>query len=212
MFSRTTAAVLAATFCGISVHDASAAAPPPHTIPGAEPCSSLRNSDRSRASVAWSARLPPLDWDDGLAGTAQAWADSCVADPSGSGLIAHNPNRGTGYPSTVGENIAGWSVPPSAERRGSRQHALVTLNQTPGPTRAEILNCAANACDGEPYSIHRHWKTCGHYTQIVAAATTRVGCGLRRAALTCRQRSTLVCDFSAAGNTVDADTGVLARP
>jgi hypothetical protein len=206
MFNRATAAVLAAALCGVAF-----TTPAPRHLPLTiqEQRAVLSELNRARASVAWSARRPPLDWDEGLAGTAQAWADACVADPSGSGLIAHNPNRGAGHAGTVGENIAGWSVPPSpnAADRAAALMTLVTLWTDEGAK----YDYAANTCDGEPYSIHSHWKTCGHYTQIVAASTTRVGCG-RSDCVNLRHRSTLVCDFSAAGNTVDADTGVLARP
>lgn len=153
--------------------------------------------------------LPALDWDPVLEETAQKWAWACTADPSGSGLLAHNPNRSTGYPDSVGENVSGSSIPFSKKDSLNLQSVigLVTLWTDEGPR----YDYDRNTCMGEPYSIHGNWKMCGHYTQVVATATSKVGCG-RNVCPNLKHISTLVCDFSPAANVYDTQTGMLYRP
>lgn len=104
------------------------------------------------------AGMLPLIWDGHLAATAQAWAEECVDVAAPIGLIDHNPDRSVGYPWYVGESIAASSAALS------------------GPTAVGIwaaeaahYNYPTNSCDAG--------FTCVHYTQVVWAATARMGCG-----------------------------------
>ena len=118
--------------------------------------------------------LPDLVWDDGLAATARAWVAMCRDSEAPTGLIDHNPGRGT----NVGENVFGSSGTATAQGAVS-SWAAEKANYT----------YATNSCNG----------VCGHYTQIVWRATTKVGC----AVATCaglQFGGTLVCDYSPAGN------------
>ena len=124
------------------------------------------------------------------------------ADSSGS-LLAHNPDRSAGYPGSVGENIAGW------RGRLTLASLLNAVNQWGGEARD--YNIVRNTCAGEPNSIHHQWRKCAHYTQIVSATTTKVGCA-RSVCPNLKFPITIVCNFGNAGNVYDAATGTVNRP
>jgi pathogenesis-related protein 1 len=122
----------------------------------------------------------PLTWDPALAAIAAAWAAQCVDVTAPFGLVDHNANRSAGYPTYVGENIYGSSG--SATAKGAVDVWAA---------EAASYDYATNTCAAG--------KVCGHYTQIVWRATTKVGCALRDCpALT--YRSTIVCDYGPGGN------------
>jgi pathogenesis-related protein 1 len=124
--------------------------------------------------------VPPLVWDPALAATAQAWAEACVDSDAPIGLIDHNPNRSDGHPWYVGENIYGSSGPANG------RDAV-----TAWASEEQFYDYASNTCAGG--------QICGHYTQIVWAATTNVGCGLATCAgLT--YGNGIVCDYGPGGN------------
>jgi hypothetical protein len=147
--------------------------------------------------------LPMLTWDPVLETIAHSWALSCTPDSGGSGLLAHNPHRSAGYPGPVGENIAGW------RGRLSLASLLNAVNQW--SAEARDYNIVHNTCGGEPNSIHHQWRKCAHYTQIVSAGTTTVGCA-RSICPNLPFPITIVCDFGGGGNVYDARTGTLNRP
>jgi pathogenesis-related protein 1 len=124
----------------------------------------------------------PLSWDGALAATAAAWAATCTDTVAPIGLLDHNPNRSSGHPWYVGENIYASSGAGAA-----------TASAAVGAWAAEVADYtyATNSC--------APGKVCGHYTQVVWAATTRVGCARRECpALT--YQSTIVCDYGPGGN------------
>ncbi len=130
-----------------------------------------------RASVG----VGPLVWDADLAAIAQAWAESCVDNQSPAGLIDHNDGRSDNYPGYVGENIYGSTG-------------------TANPVNA--VN--AWASEGADYDYDTNTcapgAVCGHYTQVVWAASERLGCGLAYCeGLT--YGNSLVCNYSPGGNT-----------
>jgi len=124
--------------------------------------------------------LPALTWDDSLAATAAAWVATCT-DRDGDGLVDHNPDRSTGHPTYVGENIYASSGTATA------RDAVV------GGWAGESAHYHydANTCDAG--------AVCGHYTQLVWRATEKLGCAIA----TCRGltfKSTIVCDYGPGGN------------
>jgi uncharacterized protein YkwD len=121
-----------------------------------------------------------LVWDDDLAAIAKAWAEQCVDQTSPSGLIDHNPNRSDNYPGYVGENIYGSS----GQATGPGAVSLWAAEE-------QFYDYPTNSCDPG--------KVCGHYTQVVWAATERLGCGYADCPLTFG--STVVCNYSPGGNT-----------
>jgi hypothetical protein len=160
------------------------------------------NQQRATVQQPPAIALPMLEWDPALETIAHSWALSCTADSSGS-LLAHNPDRSASYPGSVGENIAGW--------RGRLTLAALinAVNQWGGEARD--YNIVRNTCAGEPNSIHHQWHKCAHYTQIVSATTTKVGCA-RSVCPNLTFPITIVCNFGNAGNVYDAVTGAVNRP
>jgi pathogenesis-related protein 1 len=129
----------------------------------------------NEARAAENANLPPLQWDPALADIARAWGAMCQDNDQPIGLIDHNPNRSAGYPTYVGENIAGGGSPLGAVDLWMQEKA--------------DYNHANNSCNG----------TCGHYTQIVWRDTLKVGC----AVVDCpslRYNPSVVCDYGPGGN------------
>ncbi len=124
--------------------------------------------------------VAPLAWDGALAATAAAWAARCVDVAAPTGLIDHNPDRSSGHPFYVGENIYAST-------------GIATASDAVSAWAGEVADYtyATNTCAAG--------KVCGHYTQVVWAATRAVGCALRDCpALT--YRSTVVCDYGPGGN------------
>jgi Cysteine-rich secretory protein family len=148
----------------------------------------LLNAARAGVSPA-AATMPPLAWDERLETIAQAWANTCTDVAAPSGMLDHNPNRGRGYPGSVGENLAASS-------------GLIA------PARAVELWMSEAA--GYDLASDRCTGVCGHYKQVVNAATTAVGC----ARATCPRlkfSSTLVCNFAPGAGPARPYQGV-ARP
>jgi hypothetical protein len=122
--------------------------------------------------------IAPLVWDPALAVIAQGWAEQCVDTQAPIGLIDHNPDRSDTYPEYVGENIY-----------GSSGGATGTAAVAAWASEEEDYDYASNTCAG----------VCGHYTQIVWADTTKVGCGIH----TCpglTYGSSIVCNYGPGGN------------
>lgn len=121
------------------------------------------------------ASMSAVTWNPLLAGVAQNWASDCA--------FGHNSNRsadylaagGSGY---VGENIAwgtnGFFSPIDLAQLWADEKAIWTY----GPIDFSTL--------GES----------GHYTQIVWANTTTIGCG----EATCGGDSFVVCNYAVGGN------------
>jgi pathogenesis-related protein 1 len=123
----------------------------------------------------------PLHWDADLAATASAWAAQCK-DGDGNGLLDHNAGRGDGHPYYVGENIYGATYAASGPAAVSAWSG-----------EAASYSYASNTCAAG--------KVCGHYTQVVWAASTAVGCALHDCpGLTFH--STVICDYGPGGNIV----------
>ena len=160
------------------------------------------NQQRANLKQPPAIALPVLTWDPALETIAHSWALSCTADTDGS-LLAHNPYRNASYPGSVGENIAGWRGPLTLAA------LMNAVNQWGGEARD--YNIVHNTCAGEPNSIHHQWRRCAHYTQIVTASTTKVGCA-RSVCPNLTFPVTIVCDFGDAGNVYDASTGTVNRP
>jgi len=148
---------------------------------------------------------PPADmmrsyaWDPALAAIAQNWASRCV--DGGAGFIGHNPNASRRYGGSVGENIFATSA--------SSVTPADAVNAWMGE-RAPY-DVVANTCAARPFSLNNPtWKQCGHYVQLVSAASTKLGCARTR----CNRLAlpwTIVCDYAPAGLTVGTG-GALPRP
>lgn len=149
-----------------------AANPPEDEPAGLVGTTDAHNQVRAAHGVA------PLVWDPALAVIAQGWAEQCVDTMDPIGLIDHNPNRSDTYPEYVGENIYGSGGPAS----GTAAVALWASEEAD-------YDYETNMCSG----------VCGHYTQIVWAATTKLGCGIHSCpGLT--YGNSVVCNYAPGGN------------
>ena len=121
----------------------------------------------------------PLVWDQDLADIAAAWAATCTDNDAPQGLLDHNDGRSDTYPEYVGENIYASSA------AGADPIGAVNA------WAAEVAdyNYAQNTCSG----------VCGHYTQVVWATTTKVGCAYHDCA-NLTYRGTIICDYAPGGN------------
>jgi uncharacterized protein YkwD len=110
--------------------------------------------------------IRPLTWSDALAARAQDWATTLLAR----GEFIHHPK------SPYGEN-------------------LFEIDGATASPEQVVEAWAAESRDYD-YATNKCRKVCGHYTQIVWAATTKVGCGVARNA----RREIWVCNYDPPGN------------
>jgi len=127
----------------------------PDAMPASEPAG-LVGTTAAHNQVRAAHGVPPLTWDPRLVTIAQGWADQCI-DSDGDGLIDHNPNRSNTYPEYVGENVY-----------ASTGQASGTDAVADWVSEEANYDYATNTCSG----------VCGHYTQVVWAATVYLGCGI----------------------------------
>ena len=152
----------------------------PNAKAGAEPralvgITSAHNAVRAAVGVA------PLSWDERLAATAQAWANTCTdADHDGFLDGSAPADRSAGHPWYVGENLYFSTATANAQ-------AAVKL----WAAEKQHYDHDHNRC--------ARGKVCGDYTQMVWAYSTHLGCGIS----TCPNltyHSTIVCDYGPGGN------------
>lgn len=115
--------------------------------------------------------VPPLQWSETLAESAQAWADHLAA----TNTFGHS---GDDY----GENI--WQGSAGA-------FSLTDMVESWGSEKENFTNGIF-----PDVSTTGNWADVGHYTQIVWRDTTEVGCGLA----TGNGWDVLVCQYSPPGN------------
>lgn len=126
------------------------------------------NAERSRVGV------PPLRWADNLEAEARVWARELI----GSNRFAHDPAL-HGH----GENLwTGW---------GGR---VWTPEEMVGEWIAEKAQYRHDAFPN--VSRTGKWSNVGHYTQLIWADTTHVGCAIE----TRGDRSVLACRYAPPGN------------
>lgn len=113
--------------------------------------------------------IPDLTWNTAAAAAAQTWADHLLA----TNTFEHNPNA-----PNLGENIymESGSDPTTSDGRAVASWASEVTSYT----------WETNSCT----------DVCGHYTQLVWAATTSVGCGTA----TDGTNTYWVCDYAPPGN------------
>lgn len=130
------------------------------------------NAERARSGVG------PLRWNDNLALGAQKWSEYLVR----SGKFEHSPDL-PGQPQ-LGENI--WGGTPGRFTPDKMVSAWIAEKRyfKPGPF-------PSNSATGRVQDV-------SHYTQLVWARTTDVGCAIARG----QWEEILVCRYSAPGNIV----------
>ncbi len=126
------------------------------------------------------AGVPPLTWSTTLAASAQKWSETLKGE---SCKMRHTPNP------QYGENIyQAWTTAIPEEGLVSSPKKAVTA----WAAEEAFYNYAKNTClPGE---------MCGHYTQLVWANTTEVGCGVSVCMGEDRQTDIWVCQYNPYGN------------
>lgn len=109
-----------------------------------------------------------LTWSDEVAATARRWAGELAANGCG---LQHNPEQ------PYGENLY-WTTAPVDGAQAT----------------------ASWVSEAEDYDAENHscaqGKICGHYTQVVWANSTKLGCGMA----TCGSTQVWVCNYDPPGN------------
>ncbi|MEM1255693.1 MAG: CAP domain-containing protein [Cyanobacteria bacterium P01_H01_bin.21] len=121
-----------------------------------------------------------LRWSTTLATSAQAWADTLIAQ----NLIGHSPAASQGNADDIGENITQYQTTTGGAYRTPAQAVQGWVNE------AQDYDYETNRCTAG--------KECGHYTQMVWANTTEVGCAVARNAN--ETREVWVCHYDPVGN------------
>ncbi len=147
---------------------------------------SAHNAVRQRVAQAESTRLgrtiriPNLTWDATVAAVAQDWANQQAARLRQGLAVQHRPNN------VYGENIYwAWSSPSAPNPSPSVAVQWWASEQA-------YYNYTTNTCASG--------RVCGHYTQVVWSATTRLGCGRSVWAAGSRQYVLWVCNYAPKGN------------
>jgi uncharacterized protein YkwD len=141
----------------------------------------LEAHNKARAEVGNS----PLTWDEGLATYAQEWADKIVQwistnkQPSNTEVPAWPHRSGKYDTKSYGENIStgNWS--------STYRAVKLWLDEKP------FFDKNTSKCSG---------GECGHYTAVISARSTKVGCGMARTADASVEY--WVCNYDPQGNVV----------
>ena len=126
--------------------------------------------------------VPDLTWSSDLADSAQSWAETLLERNQ----LVHSP-ADVLQSANMGENIAAY-------RTTGRSPSYTAAGRAAQGWVDERLyyDYAANRCASG--------QRCGHYTQVVWADTTEVGCGMARS--TDERQEVWVCHYSPGGNVV----------
>jgi uncharacterized protein YkwD len=134
-----------------------------------------------RANVN-AANMKTLTWDSKLATVAYNYAQKCKS--AGGGLVDHNPDRTKDYGVNgvyVGENIYA-----SSGKATTPQAAATSWNNENSSYTFTTNTCASGA-------------VCGHYTQLVWADTSLIGCA-KSTCSSLKYPNTLICNYASGGN------------
>ncbi|XP_004687075.1 PREDICTED: peptidase inhibitor R3HDML [Condylura cristata] len=148
-----------------------------------------------RASVyPPAANMEYMVWDEQLARSAEAWASQCI--------WAHGPPQLMRY---VGQNLSMHS---------GRYRSVVDLVKSWSEERRHYSFPAPGDC-------HRHCcrgSVCSHYTQMVWASSSRLGCAIHTCSSinvwgsTWHQAAYLVCNYAIKGNWIGEAPYKMGRP
>ena len=138
-----------------------------------------------------------LIWDEDLARVAQRWADQCIDGHDRSRLI--DGHKAFPY---VGQNVAyvitSSSAPHDGGGRNYEKMVASWYNEVADFPKSKVSSFDLKSPSGRPI---------GHYTALVWAETSKVGCGYIRRSTTgspaTAVKETLVCNYAAGGNIID---------
>jgi len=139
----------------------------------------IHNKKRSKVSPAASPCIPALKWDDGLARLAQAWSDRCVFE-HGDVKDKAGTKGPDGKP--LGKRWTGQNL-----AMGSPTLSIEDAIKMWDDEKSDYNFCKNKGKPG---------KMIGHYTQVVYAETTHVGCGKTK----CPNMELITCNYWPGGN------------
>jgi hypothetical protein len=125
---------------------------------------------RAGAGVAISPVIPALAWDVGLAGDSQRYAALCKFPTHDAARHTAPSNSQPTIYTSVGENMYGSSPP----NTNLTTIGLAAVNSWGAEKQYYISNQPTGS---NCLIVANVTKTCGHYTQVMWRATTKVGCG-----------------------------------
>lgn len=144
------------------------------------------NEVRTQVTPPATPPLPPVKWNKELARVAQSYAENCIFE--------HNSERTKQYETISGKN----------DYVGENLYMSTAFAITPAEavqswaSEAQDYNSSRNRC--------ARGKICGHYTQVVWANSTEIGCGIAQcndmAASSYKRGSVVVCNYVPGGNYV----------
>jgi len=141
-----------------------------------------------------------LVWNDELAEVAQRWVDQCVS--------GHDKNRRTEtFSSGVGQN---WAWQGNWKMDEQIEIAPIMVERWYDEVK-DITNKAVDSFSSNN-AVTGSTGVIGHYTQVVWADTTDVGCGYMTAKNNGRFETVLVCNYGPAGNWNGAAVYKRGRP
>uniref|UniRef100_S4RQX2 C-type lectin domain family 18 member A n=1 Tax=Petromyzon marinus TaxID=7757 RepID=S4RQX2_PETMA len=132
---------------------------------------SLHNKLRATVQPS-AANMEKMEWDDSLAQVAHEWAAVACENPrAAEGTSAEIPEK----PGIQGTGAGG--------RGGGQRRLGVNLHRAPHGATSFASVLASWFSEGQNYDYARpgcaHNRTCRHYTQMVWASASRVGCAKR---------------------------------
>jgi len=145
----------------------------------------------ARADVDVTPPLPEMVWSDELAEIAQDWANTLVNDEN-CGSISHRPNNDYGeniaFQSSFGGGSGSFTGPDAVTFWVAEIDCYTygTIGQTEQCEQACVADLNSNGC--------------GHYTQVVWADTTSVGCGYATCESGNGLNEVIVCNYDPPGN------------
>jgi len=151
----------------------------------------MHNELRSRVAKGEEAGQPKasdmraLVWNNELEAVAQRWADQCT--------FGHDSNRAMLDGTSVGQN-AYMSM---SSQVSTSEEMMRTMDNAVTAWYNEVTNPGFDPADIQPFKFG--YGT-GHYTQVVWAETSQVGCGWAYYSEGGWQRSLVVCNYAKAGN------------
>jgi Cysteine-rich secretory protein family/LysM domain len=119
--------------------------------PGGQVQEILDAHNNYRAEVG----VPPLQWSDSLAASAQQWANYLAS----TGQFKHSGTNGVGENLAQGSPPGSWTVTQLVDIWGAEKQYF---------TEGIFPNVSSTG----------NWEDVGHYTQMVWRNTTQVGCGV----------------------------------
>lgn len=163
----------------------------------------LQHHNRFRCQLVVPAkRMPAMTWDDLLYQVAQNYANKDIT--------AHNPNRSAEYAALGGSGYVGENLFWASNGAARTNDALTWAVDAFGGEKAGFVFKPSSTCGGQAWCGCTNGSGCGHYTQVVWADTTRVGCAAHATGQF--NATTVLCNYAPGGNYVGAAPYEAAGP